>query len=85
MTAADDLTLIPFLGRPRPIDSTELSLSTGLGAGGTGQSAIVDPTGRILHEAQSHEQLMPIEIDLGVGGVSERGSWPWSATEKLPR
>jgi deaminated glutathione amidase len=38
----------------------------GLGAGGTGQSVIVDPTGRILHDAQSHEQLMPIEIDLGV-------------------
>ena len=27
---------------------------------------IVDPPERILHEAQSHEHLMPIEIDLGV-------------------
>ena len=38
----------------------------GLGAGGNGQSVIVDPTGRILHQAHCYEQFMPIEIDLGV-------------------
>lgn len=38
----------------------------GLGAGGSGRSLIVDPTGRVLHEARGAEELMPIEIDLDV-------------------
>ena len=38
----------------------------GLGIGGNGQSVIVDPAGRVLHKAQAHEALMPIEIDLDV-------------------
>jgi hypothetical protein len=38
----------------------------GLGVGGNGQSMIVDPAGRILHQAEANEALMPIEIDLDV-------------------
>lgn len=38
----------------------------GLGVGGNGQSVIVDPAGRVLHEAGTHEALMPVEIDLDV-------------------
>jgi hypothetical protein len=36
----------------------------GLGAGGNGQSAVFDPSGRCLHKADSTEQIIPIEIDL---------------------
>ena len=46
----------------------------GLGVGGNGQSVIVDPSGRVLHQAGTHEALMPIEIDLGlVRRQRERG------------
>ena len=38
----------------------------GLGVGGNGQSVIVDPAGRVLHQAQGHEAFMPIEIDLDI-------------------
>ncbi|HEU0221083.1 MAG TPA: carbon-nitrogen hydrolase family protein [Paracoccaceae bacterium] len=38
----------------------------GLGVGGNGQSMIVDPTGRVLHQAEGHEAFMPIEIDLDI-------------------
>ncbi len=38
----------------------------GLGAGGNGQSVIVDPAGKVLHQAHTHEEMMPIEIDLDV-------------------
>jgi predicted amidohydrolase len=38
----------------------------GLGVGGNGQSMIVDPAGRILHQAGSHEAFLPYEIDLDV-------------------
>lgn len=36
----------------------------GLGAGGNGQSAVYDPSGRMLHKADAIEQIIPIEIDL---------------------
>jgi predicted amidohydrolase len=36
----------------------------GLGAGGNGQSAVFDPSGRCLHKADATEQIIPIEIDL---------------------
>ncbi|MBM3520960.1 MAG: carbon-nitrogen hydrolase family protein [Alphaproteobacteria bacterium] len=36
----------------------------GLGAGGNGQSAVFDPAGRKLHQADATEQIIPIEIDL---------------------
>lgn len=36
----------------------------GLGAGGNGQSAVFDPSGRVLHRADATEQIIPIEIDL---------------------
>ena len=39
------------------------STSTGLGAGGNGQSAVFDPNGRKLHQADATEQIIPIEID----------------------
>ena len=35
----------------------------GLGAGGNGHSAVFDPAGRVLHRADSSEQILPIEID----------------------
>ena len=38
----------------------------GLGVGGNGQSMIVDPAGRILAQAQSHEAFLPMEIDFDV-------------------
>jgi predicted amidohydrolase len=38
----------------------------GLGVGGNGQSMIVDPAGRVLHQAQGHEAFMPHEIDFDV-------------------
>lgn len=36
----------------------------GLGAGGNGQSAVFDPNGRKLHQADATEQIIPIEIDM---------------------
>jgi predicted amidohydrolase len=36
----------------------------GLGAGGNGQSAVFDPSGRVLHRADATEQIIPVEIDL---------------------
>ena len=36
----------------------------GLGAGGNGQSAVYDPSGRMLHKADAIEQIIPMEIDL---------------------
>ena len=35
----------------------------GLGAGGNGQSCVIGPDGRVLFQADSHEQIIPIEID----------------------
>ena len=46
----------------------------GLGAGGNGQSTVVDPSGRVLHQAATAEELIPIEIDLDqVRRQRERG------------
>jgi predicted amidohydrolase len=36
----------------------------GLGAGGTGRSAVFDPAGRLLYQGDSVDQIIPIEIDL---------------------
>jgi predicted amidohydrolase len=36
----------------------------GLGAGGNGQSAVYDPSGRALYRGDATEQIIPIEIDL---------------------
>jgi predicted amidohydrolase len=38
----------------------------GLGAGGTGRSLIAGPDGRVLHQAGTAEELIPLEIDLGL-------------------
>lgn len=35
----------------------------GLHAGGNGQSAVFDPSGRTLHQASSTEAIIPIEVD----------------------
>ena len=35
----------------------------GLLAGGNGQSAVIDPAGRTLHQSSVNEELIPIEID----------------------
>ena len=46
----------------------------GLGVGGNGQSMIVDPAGRVLHQAGSHEAFLPLELDLDqVRRQRERG------------
>jgi predicted amidohydrolase len=36
----------------------------GLAVGGNGQSAVIDPSGRVLHQSHTAEELIPIEIDL---------------------
>jgi deaminated glutathione amidase len=36
----------------------------GLGAGGVGRSAVFDPSGTVLYQAQSGEEIIPIEINL---------------------
>jgi deaminated glutathione amidase len=36
----------------------------GLGAGGVGRSCIIDPSGTVMHQAGSSEEILPIEIDL---------------------
>jgi len=36
----------------------------GLGAGGVGRSAVVDPTGVVLYQAGGSEEIIPVEIDL---------------------
>ena len=35
----------------------------GLYAGGNGQSAVIDPAGRTLHQSSVNEELIPIEVD----------------------
>lgn len=46
----------------------------GLGAGGNGQSCVIGPDGRVLFQAGSHEQIIPIEIDFDqVRRQRERG------------
>jgi len=36
----------------------------GVGDGGVGKSVVIDPAARFMHQAGSHEELIPIEIDL---------------------
>jgi predicted amidohydrolase len=36
----------------------------GLEAGGNGQSCVLDPSGRVIHQCGTTEELVPIEIDL---------------------
>lgn len=36
----------------------------GLAAGGNGQSAVFDPSGRVVHQSSTNEEFIPIEIDL---------------------
>lgn len=38
----------------------------GLGAGGNGRSLIAGPDGRLLHQASTAEELIPLEVDLGM-------------------
>lgn len=35
----------------------------GLGAGGTGHSCVVDPSGIIIYEAAGQEEIIPVEVD----------------------
>ena len=35
----------------------------GLGAGGTGRSCVVDPSGNVLYRAAGHPETIPIEVD----------------------
>ncbi len=35
----------------------------GLGAGGTGRSCVVDPSGTVLYQAAGHPETIPIEVD----------------------
>jgi predicted amidohydrolase len=48
----------------------------GLLAGGNGRSAVIDPSGRTLHQSGVNEELIPIEIDLdqrqhGIRGLGQ--------------
>lgn len=36
----------------------------GLAVGGNGQSCVVDPAGRVLHQAGQTDEMIPVEIDL---------------------
>jgi len=36
----------------------------GVSAGGVGMSCVIDPAARIIHQAGSHEEIIPVEIDL---------------------
>ena len=36
----------------------------GLGAGGVGRSAVIDPAGMVLYQAGGNEEIIPVEIDL---------------------
>jgi predicted amidohydrolase len=46
----------------------------GLGAGGNGQSCVIDPAGRTLHQASVHDAIIPIEVDFDqVRRQRERG------------
>jgi len=46
----------------------------GLGAGGNGQSCVVDPSGRTLYQASVHDAIIPIEVDFDqVRRQRERG------------
>ena len=36
----------------------------GLDAGGNGQSCVLDPSGRVIHQCGTTEELVPIEVDL---------------------
>jgi predicted amidohydrolase len=75
--------LAHFLDRPQDLAIAQASAAmfqayvfhiNGLGVGGNGQSVIVDPAGRVLHQAQTTEAFMPIEIDLAqVRRQRERG------------
>jgi hypothetical protein len=52
--------------RAKPLAGRKVVHINGLGAGGSGRPLIIDPTGRVLHEARDAEELMPIETDLDV-------------------
>ena len=67
--------LAHFLDRPADLAVTQAMGAmfqsyifhiNGLGVGGNGQSMIVDPAGRVLHQALTAEVFLPIEIDLDV-------------------
>ena len=46
----------------------------GLGAGGNGQSCVLDPSGRVIHQCATTEELVPVEIDFDqVRRQRERG------------
>jgi predicted amidohydrolase len=36
----------------------------GLDAGGNGQSCVLDPSGRVIHQCGTTEELVPVEVDL---------------------
>jgi predicted amidohydrolase len=36
----------------------------GLGAGGVGRSAVIDPAGMVMYQAGGNEEIIPVEIDL---------------------
>lgn len=67
--------LASFLDRPADLLIAQASAAmfqsyvfhiNGLIAGGTGQSIVVDPAGRLIHQARSGEEFIPVEVDLGM-------------------
>lgn len=67
--------LASFVDRPADLAIVQASAAmfqcyifsiNGLLAGGNGYSRVVDPAGRILHEGNVQEELIPLEIDLEI-------------------
>jgi predicted amidohydrolase len=67
--------LANFVDRPADLAIVQASAAmfqsyvvsvNGLGVGGNGLSLIVDPAGRVLHQAGNHEAFLPLELDLDV-------------------
>ncbi len=65
--------LASFVDRPADLAIVQASAAmfqcyifsiNGLLAGGNGYSRVVDPAGRVLHEGNVQEELIPLEIDL---------------------
>ena len=75
--------LAHFIDRPADLVIAQASAAmfqcyvfhiNGLLAGGSGQSRVIDPAGQLLHDGNTQEELIPIEIDFAlVRRQRERG------------
>ncbi|WP_415183548.1 carbon-nitrogen hydrolase family protein [Phaeovulum sp.] len=67
--------LANFIDRPADLAIVQASAAmfqsyivsvNGLGVGGNGYSMVVDPSGQLIHKANVGEELIPVELDLGL-------------------